>query len=148
MPETTASARLDGLVPYPMSTAKVLRIAALPVFWVLTAGLMARDWARDPYVESRSRDYGHNHEGALVDGLVFTLVELAVLVAILRPWSYERSWGRALVALALLVPWAGISMISTMHAGGIVVLHFMWIALLVLDVGVTFLVSAIARYRG
>ena len=71
-----------------------------------------------------------------------------MLLAILRPWSYDRSWGRALVAWILLAPWNALSMIMSMHQGGIIVLHWMWLCLLLLGIGITFLWSAIARYRG
>jgi len=132
-----------------MPVTKAMRVALLPALWAATAWMMARDWASDPYdpVLSGTARYGHNHEGALVDGLVLTLVELAVLVAILRPWSYDRSWGRSLVAVVLLAPWAFLSMVMSMHAGGIVVVHLMWILLALVGLVVVFLVSAISVYR-
>jgi hypothetical protein len=77
--------------------ARALRIAPLPLLWLTTVILMARSWAGDPYdptLEGTDR-YGHNHDGALTDGVAFTVIELAVLLAILRPWSYDRSWGRS-----------------------------------------------------
>lgn len=132
-----------------MPIGKAMRVALLPALWAATASLMARDWADDPYnpALTDTRRYGHNHEGALVDGLVITLIELAVLLAILRPWSYDRSWGRALVAVALLAPWALVSMVLSMHQGGVVVLHFAWIFAALVGLVVTFLVSAISMYR-
>jgi hypothetical protein len=132
-----------------MRAGKIARVAALPLFWALTALLMARDWANDPYDPKLwgTDRYGHNHEGALVQGLSFTLVELAVLVAILRPWSYDRSWARALVAVVLLTPWMMLSMLMSMHQGGIVFLHFSWIFFLFVGLVVTFFVSAISAFR-
>jgi hypothetical protein len=129
-----------------MRAGKIVRVAALPLFWALTALLMARDWANDPYDPTNDR-YGHNHEGALTDGLVMTSVELVVLVAILRPWSYDRSWVRSLVATVLLAPWTMLSMMMSMHAGGIVFIHLFWIFLVLVGLSVTFLVSAISHYR-
>lgn len=130
--------------------AKTLRVAALPAFWTLTAVMMALDWRADPHDPALvdTDRYGHNHDGALGDGLVLTLIELAILVAILRPWSYDRSWGRALVAVILLLPWTTLSMMLSMHQGGVVVLHFAWLFLVLVGVFVAFLVSAISAYRG
>lgn len=93
---------------------------------------MARDYLADPPSAAwvGTQAYGHNHEGALVQGLVFTAIELVVLLALLRPWSYDRAWGRALVTLLLLAPWTLFAMMMTMHAGGVLVLHFLWLALL------------------
>ena len=58
------------------TTAMRLRTAALPLVWLLFACAMARDWWNDPFdptLEGTHR-YGHNSEGALVTGLVMTLV--------------------------------------------------------------------------
>jgi hypothetical protein len=132
-----------------MPVTKAIRVALLPALWVATASLMARDWTSDPYNPSLTGSdvYGHNHEGALVEGLVLTLIELAVLTAILRPWSYDRSWGRSLVAAALLVPWAAISMIGSMHQGSIRVLHFTWVFVALVGIFIAFLVSVFSVYR-
>jgi hypothetical protein len=130
--------------------ARALRIAPLPLLWLTTVILMVRSWAGDPYdpaLEGTDR-YGHNHDGALTDGVVFTVIELAVLLAILRPWSYDRSWGRSLVATMLLLPVTAFSMLMSMHAGGIIALHFTWLFLALVGVAIAFLVSAISKYRG
>ena len=107
---------------------KVGRTAVLPALWVLTAVMMVRDWSDDPYdpLLEGTRRYGHNSDDALANGLVLTFLELAAFVAILRPWSYDRSWRRALVAVVLLAPWTTLSMVMTMHAGGIAFVHFAW----------------------
>src|SRR6185503_9781909 len=99
-----------------MPAIKAMRVALLPALWAAIALMMARDWSKDPYdprLEGTDR-YGHNGEGALGEILVLSLVELAVLLAILRPWSYDRSWGRSLVATVLLLPWAMLSMVFSM----------------------------------
>ena len=137
-------------MPTAHSGSQALRVAALPAFWLLTAVMMARDWWNDPYdprLEGTDA-YGHNSEDALANGLVLTFFELAILVAILRPWSYDRSWGRASIALALLLPWTLLWMLGAMHAGGVFGLHWMWLALLVVGLTVTVLVSLVSTYRG
>jgi hypothetical protein len=122
------------------------RVAALPALWAITAALMVRDHVADAYDSTRTGtdSYGHNHDGALLQGLGLTLLELVIIYALLRPRTYERSWSRPLGALFLLVPWTGLSMIMTMHAGGIVALHFLWLASLVLILFVLSLWSGLA----
>jgi len=105
-----------------------------PLFWLLTAVLMSLNYSADPYspsLEGASR-YGHNHDGALTAGLSLTLVELFVVYAILRPSSYQRSWIRSVVALVVFVPWTACSVLMTMHAGGVIGLHCLWVVPLVL----------------
>jgi len=117
------------------SIAWALRIGGIGCLALAFAALMARSYfLGDPPDPSRvgTAGYGHNHAGALAEGLLMTLSEAAALYLILRPWSYRRSWGRALGALALLAPWTAIAAILTMHAGGVVMLHLAW--LLCLDV--------------
>ena len=94
---------------------------------------MVRDWIIDPYNSALAgaARYGHNHSGALGEGLAACFIELVLLVALLRPWSFDRSWGRALGALALTLPWTVFSMVITMHAGGIVAIHFLWLCFVV-----------------
>ena len=55
----------------------------------------------------------------------------------------RRNWGRALGALALLVPWTGLSIVMTMHAGGIVALHALWLMLVAVIVFVVYNVVAV-----
>jgi hypothetical protein len=113
-----------------------VRLGGLLLLWLLVVALMVNDWRLDPYDPSvvAEHPYGHNHAGALLDGVRATLVELAVVYAVLRPWSYRRSWGRSLAALALLLPWTCFSVLIAIHAGGIAVLHLLWVAALLLVV--------------
>ncbi len=64
--------------------------------------------------------------------LFLSAAELAVLYLFLRPWSYRRSWWRPTVALALFAPWTLFCMAASMHAGGVAILHWLW--LLVVDI--------------
>jgi hypothetical protein len=54
------------------------------------------------------------------------LGELGVLVAILRPWSYQKSWGRALGALGACLPLTFFALLLTMHAGSVASVHALW----------------------
>jgi hypothetical protein len=51
------------------------------------------------------------------------------------------------VAVVLLTPWTMLSMVMSMHQGGIVFLHFAWIFFLLVGLVVTFFVSAISAFR-
>ncbi len=109
-----------------------VRLAGLPALWVGTALGMVNDSLHDPYVATRlgTAAYHHNQEGALLQGLGMTLVELVVLALILRPWSYRRSWGRSAVALVVILPWT-LLWAGLMHQGGVLVVHAMWLVSLV-----------------
>ena len=126
-----------------------LRLGGLPCLWLTIALMMVRNHLGDPYTPELSGTaiYGHNPPGALLQGLIWSFSELVILMAILRPWSYRHSWTRGLGAVAILLPWAGLSVIMTMHAGGIVALHALWIALLLVIMLVVTTVSAIASKR-
>jgi len=128
---------------------KAARLGGLPILWLVTALLMARDHLTDPYDASRqgTSAYGHNQPGALVQGLGLTLVELAVVYLILRPESYRQSWGRPVLALFIYVPWTFMSMFMTMHSGGILALHFLWLASVVLILGLCGIWSGIGTLQ-
>lgn len=134
------------------SLSTMLRRFGLVALWALTAALMAGSWVRDPYDPTRldTHRYGHNWDGALSQGIVVSLVELAVLHLVLQPWKRERSGLWVLFALVLLVPWTLMSAIACMHAGGIAFIHLAWLLLVVFAlVGalVASGVNAVARAR-
>ena len=133
----------------PQRSIKVLRLAALLLLAAITMALIAWSYWRDPFdpaLEGTAR-YGHNHEGALLQGIGVTAVELAVLVAILRPWSYHRSWQRALGALGLFFPWLLFSAMLTMHAGGVMMFHLLWLLVVTAALVVGWFWSSIAAAR-
>lgn len=115
----------------------VLGRALLVLLWITAAAAMVLDHRGDPYDPARSGTavYGHNGPDSLWLGLVVTFVELLIVWAILRPGSYQRSWGRAAIGLGLLGPWLVVSLMATMHAGGIVVIHLLWVFTLTLLCG-------------
>ena len=78
------------------------------------------------WAEGESIPYGHNHAGDLNVVIMTMAVEITVLFLILRPLSYNLSWGRVLLALILAVPLTLLSLISTMHAGFVIITHAMW----------------------
>ncbi len=111
---------------------------------------MVRDYLGDPYDPSLvgSAAYGHNAGGALSLGLGWSFVEMLLMMIILRPWTYRRSWKRAALAVALAVPWCFASMVFTMHGGGVVALHFLWVLALSAIAMVLAIAGAIAAAVG
>lgn len=105
-----------------------LRTWALPLLWAAFAVLMMRDYHSDPHDPGLTGTdaYGHNHDGALLQGLLYITIELVASLLIIRPWSYQRSWKRATLALAVAVPWTLVSIAMMMHAGGVIALHGLW----------------------
>jgi hypothetical protein len=105
------------------------------------------DHFRDPFDPARSgtQRYGHNTPGTLGWTLAVMAVELVVLLAILRPSTYERSWGRALGAFALYAPAALFSALFAMHAGGILAIHLLWMLVVTLGLFVLMILSLASR---
>ena len=80
-------------------------------------------------------------------GLMF--LETALLAAILRPRTYNRSWRRAVLAVLVFVPLSWFFLLGTMHMPGFVIAHSVGLlALAAIAVGtltVTLLALPIAR---
>jgi hypothetical protein len=118
------------------------------LMWALTAVAMKLDDLRDPFVADRPLgypNYGHNNgDHAFIAGIAAITVELIILYLILRPWSYQRSWRRSLGALMVAVPWLGVSVFMTFHAGGIIAVHATWMLAVVILLLFTTFISAIA----
>ncbi|MGL4768165.1 MAG: ADP-ribosylglycohydrolase family protein [Formosimonas sp.] len=120
-----------------------VRNYGLLLLGILFIGMMWRDYLNDPFDPTRggTNSYGHNSDGVFSSLSVAVGLELLVAYAIVRPWSYRRSWGRALCALCLAVPWTMLSLLVTMHAGGVVALHALWMLCLSGVLGLVFLGS-------
>ncbi len=101
--------------------------------WLIFILLMAVDGWQDPYNPNLigTEAYGHNHKEALIQGFTFTSLELGILYLIVRPRSFHRSWLRIIGAIVLFFPWTFLMIFVTMHGGGIMLLHLLW--LLVVD---------------
>jgi len=116
--------------------ATLARALLLPGLWAIIVAWMAVAAARDPFDPTRqgTSRYGHNDPGTLGLGIVVTLVELLLALAVLRPWKPGPAWIRLGVALVLLVPWGLFSGIMCLHAGSVFIIHFLWLALLLVAV--------------
>ncbi len=119
-----------------MTIAGRILIIAPGVLWLLLVALMIQDWIADPYNPGLRGTvaYGHNQEGALFHGVLWSIAELAVLYGILRPWSFRASWGRALLACLVFLPWAAVNGMALIHSGGVFFVHALWLFLVALGV--------------
>jgi len=118
-------------------------------FWAFGIALFAFKYftnPEDPTLMGLAR-YGTTYAGELIHILGWTAVEVLVSAAILRPWSYRRSWGRALAAAVISAPWllgrAGVGM----HDGPTTHAHTLWLLLFLIGLVSTAIVSGTAAVR-
>jgi hypothetical protein len=57
------------------------------------------------------------------------LVEALMVAFVLRLWNYQRSWGRALSAVVVLLGMIAFWGLSLMHAPNFVFMHALWLVL-------------------
>ena len=121
-----------------------IALVALIGWWALTAYRMLLDMRHDPGPTGRVGDLPnlHNRPGDLQHYLIMSLTELVLVLLILRPWSFDRSWRRALMVLVPLVPWTLLHLLVLIHSGGVMVLHFFWLAGLLVAMLLLAIVSA------
>ena len=100
----------------------------------------------DPTLEGTAT-YGRNHPGELRFILTLAAAEAAVALALLRPWSYRRSWFRAFTALCALTPWFLLVGVGGMHAGTVTARHLVWLAAGWVSLLVTAVVSGVSARR-
>ena len=65
--------------------------------------------------------------GPKLERRAVTASEILVSVAVLRPWSYRRSWGRSLALAVVLAPWMLLWGGFGMHAGPTTHAHTLWL---------------------
>jgi hypothetical protein len=98
----------------------------LPLAWTVGVLLVWRGAVRGtPNVEHPG--YYANLPGEGATTVVVLTVEVLTLYALLRPVSYRRSWGRALIALGCFGAWTFIYFIAGRHAGPINANHLLWL---------------------
>jgi hypothetical protein len=92
-------------------------------------GFMWRSAVRDPGPTGLPNDLPnwHNRPGDFRDNALLVLTEAAVAMLLIRPWSYDRSWGRALNGAVMFAPWLLLNLMFMIHSGGIMVLHTLWL---------------------
>jgi len=126
----------------------VVRVVGLLLLWAATVAAIVLDHLGDPYDETRvgTDAYGHNAPGALGVVLGATFLELLIFLIILRPGSYLRSWGRPLAGLVVLGPLIWLSLLMSMHAGGILLIHLLWVLVLAALCVLLVLISGTAAF--
>lgn len=132
-----------------MSTAGWwVRRYGLLLWWLsLLSVMMVVAWRSAPMPSLSGAPGVRLDLGGLLREIALSLVELSVLLGVLRPWSYRRSWGRALTGLVLLVPWTIVFGLSAAHGGRIVGVHFLWLELTVVALLLLALGSVAAAFR-
>jgi hypothetical protein len=111
--------------------------------------LMILDARSDPFdpTLAGTRRYGHNHAGALAQMATWASVELVLLYLVLAPGSASRSVWRAVLALLGFAGWTLFSLALSMHAGGIVAVHSLWLLTVVLAILATLIIRIVTRRR-
>ncbi len=104
----------------------------------------------DPYLEHvRGIPPPHPYPlGSVLWIVLLMTLEGAVLAAILRPWSYARSWGRALVGFGVAGGFFAFGALGLMHAPPYYGYYSLW--MLVIAIGLLGIVtwSGVASVRG
>ncbi len=126
--------------------SRIVLLAAPIVGWAYAAARMVADAHRDfgPTGLAGDLPNWHNRPGDLSWYVVLSLIELACILLILRPRSYTRSWRRALSALLLFTPWTLFFGSLIVHSGGIMVIHFAWLAGLLIGLAALTGISSVA----
>jgi hypothetical protein len=126
-----------------------MRHYAIPVGWILGAALaLYGSTLGNPYLSHHGLNPVEQHRLGLAVSFVFLVtVECAVVAAILRPKSYKRSWGRALVAAVLLsiLHWF---FFLPLHQPAAVGLHAMWLLAMATVCWLLCIVSGISVLAG
>lgn len=108
------------------------------------------EYARHPYDPSLGGPalLGRSHPGELTLVLVSIALETVVLALVLRPWSWQRSWRRAVTAFALFTPWLGFWHALSLGSGPVTGTHVLVLLVLWLGLALLAALSSVAFRRG
>lgn len=132
---------------YLSTVWKVLANFGLPALCLLFVWWMYRSYyiTNPPLDVPGAINYGENSPGQFQTFAWFTLAELLVTYAVLRPWSYRlTSWWRPIAVLVLLFPWLCLIAMGAMHSSQVYGLHLLWLMLLNLILFILTLVTFVA----
>ena len=123
---------------------RVLLVASAVVWFSFVAMRMRASMEQDPGATGLLGDLPnlHNRPGDLRQFILMSGVELCLVLLLLRPWSYRRSWGRALTALVLLAPWTFLFLAMAVHSGGVMIWHLKWLGGVLVGLLVLFVISS------
>lgn len=107
---------------------------SLIVLWLVNLVWMYQSYLSAPPIRAVRANsdiltYGRNLEGEFQLNVVLSLIEIAILHLIIRPWSFNHSVARVLVALVLLLPWVVLLTFVNLHTGQISKIHLVWLFL-------------------
>jgi peptidoglycan/LPS O-acetylase OafA/YrhL len=95
-----------------------MKSIVIPVAWsIAVIAAVIAGFSPNPYLEHvRNIPPPHPYPTATVLWVVLLMtIQAGALIAILRPGSYQRSWGRALVALVVSLGFLVVAAIASMH---------------------------------
>lgn len=103
---------------------------ALPASWLL--GILAvvhAGFRPDPYLEYvRQIPPPHPYPTSTVLWIAaFITIQAGIVMAILRPWSYRHSWGRATIALSISLGFLAYAILGSMHAPPPLTVYLLWL---------------------
>jgi hypothetical protein len=124
-------------------------IVLFAAFWLSGLILIVGTYVSNPHdpALTGTEAYGHTQPGELSHILAITAGEMLVFLVLLRPWSYHRSWLRAVGALLVLTPWLLLWGVLGLHAGPTTHTHTLLLGLLWFGLAVTSVVSGVAVIR-
>ena len=120
--------------------------AALFVYWLYDSY-----YVTDPYNPNLqgTQAYGHNGEGAFELYGMMTLIEYAVLLGVLLPFSFSRFYFVRLIILqAVFGFWLFMMFFSAMHSGNTHIIHMLWTFFVNVIIFVLLILSIIAEVVG
>lgn len=114
---------------------------------VLVLVLAVFVWPRPDRFDPAARQYGHDWPGSFRSVITWAAVEIAIPYLVLRPWSYDRGWGRAALAWVLFLPWTLGHFAVLMHVRPTTAGHTFCLVLVEVSLFVTVLVGRSAQRR-
>jgi hypothetical protein len=123
---------------------------ALPSFWIVgVIAVVLAGFQPNPYLEKvRSIAGPHAYPINNVLTVIAMMTVFAVVTyAILRPATYTRNWGRALMCLCLALAFLAFALLASMHAPLHMTVFQGWIALAALVLLLLTIWSAVAKSR-
>lgn len=119
-------------------------ISVMGLAMVVWGGFMPDDWMRRHLPPGIEPDYPLQ---AVLTFCAIVLAECTLLLGVLRPASYCRSWGRALCASVLALALAGFWFSAQLHAPPYYSMHLQWWLLVSLGLVLLTLFSAFHAWR-
>ncbi|MCR6477455.1 hypothetical protein NU688_14940 [Variovorax sp. ZS18.2.2] len=118
--------------------------ALVGLVWIVVSGFWP---GADPYMTRRSTAPQPYPLTVVLIACAVVLIETAFVAAVLRPASYRHSWGRALVAMAVVMAWWFYLGMGIIHQPAYYIVHLQWLALMICGLVLLLLVSLIRRLQ-